>query len=646
MCGIAGIIDLSKSPIDSNIVKTMCNNMLNRGPDAWGLESMSHAVLGHRRLSILDLSNVGNQPMSTPDGRFWIVFNGEIYNHLELRRILEKDGFKYHTRTDTETLLYGYQKWGTDLPQYCRGMWSFVIWDSKEQILFSSRDRLGQKPFYYSIAGERFSFASTLSGLSPSIKDNSISHEAVASLLSYEYIPHTECIYEGVKKLPPAHNLLLTRDNLYISEYWNLDYREKLDISLEEAMDLVEETIDSAVQEQLVADVPLGVFLSGGVDSGYIAALAAKHKPGITTITMGVPESMERDESKAAKRIAEKHGTNHIEVPLDDSCIRNLPRILSSIEPLGDSSLIPVSAVSEKASKYLSVVLTGDGGDEGFGGYGRPQLSYRADIIKNNKLICLWKLLGPAMALLSRQRLTPFIRLFRLYSSGSRMLAGAGLKNYLETWDATPYQVKKLIYGDEMVNMLDRQPGKFIIDMHDKCLANNGWDSAFGLQIKTRLTNDFLFKVDSGTMHHSIESRAPFLDYRLLEIAAKLPYDILFPDDQSKSLLKKTAVKHNPFDVVYGKKKGFSIPVEKYFLGDWGNLMKNLIFDGVASQMGILNPNGVLKYLNKHGLRQNYRLDRQLYSILVLEIWLRTFHEKVNTPDELGQKLISGHSLF
>jgi len=218
------------------------------------------------------------------------------------------------------------------------------------------------------------------------------------------------------------------------------------------------------------------------------------------------------------------------------------------------------------------------------------------------------------------------------------------LKKYLETWDATPYQVRKLIYGNRMKKMLDRQTGKFIINMHDKCLADNEWDAAFGLQIKTRLTNDFLFKVDSGTMYHSIESRAPFLDYRLVEIAAKLPWEILFSDDHSKSLLKKVAARYNPFDVVYGRKKGFSIPVEQYFLGGWGNLLKNLISDGVSAQMGLLDPRGVVKYLKKHGLRENYRLERQLYSILVLEIWLRVFHEKINTPDELGDKLISGHS--
>ena len=639
MCGIAGIIDKSKSDIDPKVVHDMCNNMYERGPDAGDVKVLKNAVLGHRRLSILDLSNAGNQPMSDKNGRYWIVFNGEIYNHKDLRKILIKDGYQFYTRTDTESLLYGYQKWGFDLPNYCRGMWSFAIWDTKKEILFVSRDRMGEKPFYYSINNSFFSFASSLSGIRPSLSKNEISFSAVASLIAYEYIPHDECIYKNVKKLAPGHNLIFNKDGLNIKKYWDLDYKKKLDVNINESINLVEDTIKSSVNEQIVADVPVGVFLSGGVDSGLVTALAVKNKPKIKTISLTVPDNKSRDESKNAAKIAKQHKTDHVEVPINENCIKMLPKILSKIEPLGDSSLIPVSYVSEAAKKHLKVVLTGDGGDEGFGGYGKALLGARSEKQKMSSIYTLWKLLSPIFRYFSKQRITPLMRLLRIHASGSRLLSTSGYKKYLESWEGTPDKVRKLIYGTSMRHLIKRDVGKFIIEMYEECNFNYEWEGLLGVQIKTRLSNDFLFKVDSGTMFHSIESRAPLLDYRLFEIVSKLPWDVLFSDGQDKSLLKIIAAKHNPRDVVYGQKKGFSVPVETYFNKGWGKLLNELINNGVASDYGLINPAGVKNYLSKHGLRKNYRLDRQLYSILVLEIWLRTFHERSDDPDELGEKL-------
>jgi len=288
MRGIAGIVDLSDVPIDQGQVARMCNIMSHRGPDARGLRTIPHMVFGHRRLAILDLSSLGDQPMATPDQRFWIVFNGEIYNHKDLRNFLRQAGYRYRSRTDTESLLYGFAEWGTQLSTHCRGMWAFAIWDSEMQSLYLSRDRMGEKPLFYYQQGSRLAFASSLAGLRPALPQCEISPEAVASLLAYQYIPHTESIYVGVKKLHPAHFLVFNREGIQITPYWQLDYRNKLDISLPEAEESVKRILDSAIQEQLEADVTVGVFLSGGIDSGYITALAAQHKPGIVSITMTV----------------------------------------------------------------------------------------------------------------------------------------------------------------------------------------------------------------------------------------------------------------------------------------------------------------------------------------------------------------------
>ncbi|MBI5296385.1 MAG: asparagine synthase (glutamine-hydrolyzing) [Chloroflexi bacterium] len=640
MCGIAGIIDLSDHPIDPRLVKSMCDAMSYRGPDAEGLEALPHAVLGHRRLSILDLSPAGNQPMTTKNRRLWTVFNGEIYNHRDLRRELEAQGHSYASRSDTETLLHGYQEWGTGISARCRGMWAFAIWDSERQALYISRDRMGEKPLYYYRQGNRLAFASNLAALRPALDQQEINPAAVASLLAYEYIPFTESIYQGVEKLPPAHYLVFDRNGLRVAPYWELDYREKLDITLPEAERLVEDTLASAVREQLEADVPVGVFLSGGVDSGYVAALAAREKPDLVGVTVTIPGNDLRNEADNARKVARTHGLHHIEVPLDTTCIQTLPSLLAGIEPLGDSSLIPVSAVAQAARKHMTVVLTGDGGDEGFDGYGKPRQAKAAQELRQGKLGNLWRALGPALTFLSRQRITSWVRLSRIHASGAKLMAAAGIENYLGAWEATPYQVRDLLYGPRLGSVSRRRPGARLIEALGQVRYKDWWEGVLGVEIKTRLVDDFLLKVDTSTMHYSLESRAPFLDYRLIEIAARLPWEIWLPDEHSKGLLKRLAARHNPPEVVYSQKKGFSIPVEQYFLEGWGKMLLELTRDGVAAQMGLIDPDGVRRYLQMHGLRANHRLDRQLFSLFVLEIWLRVFHARTDSAAELGGQLL------
>jgi asparagine synthase (glutamine-hydrolysing) len=520
-------------------------------------------------------------------------------------------------------------------------MWAFAIWDAVKEELFLSRDRFGEKPLYYYQSGSRFAFASNLAGLRPALELCEIDPQAVASLLAYEYIPHSECIYQGVKKLSPAHSLVFSREGLRIERYWELDYRNKLDISLEQAEKLIEETLVSSVSEQLIADVPLGVFLSGGVDSGYLTALAAKIKPGVTTFTMSVPGSPDRDESASASVIAGTHSTNHVQIPLDQNCIGDLPGLLATIEPLGDSSIIPASAVSQKARSYLKVVLSGDGGDEAFDGYGMADLAHNAAEQSQSPVALLWKLAGPALVFLSRQRLTPGLRLLRIHSSGKPLLASSGMDRFIQAWEATPSQVRKALYGPRLKPLLDRQLSAFLLDELHQGKYGEWWEGLLSLGYRTRLVDDFLLKVDTATMFHSLESRSPFLDFRLVELAASLAYSVWMPDHHSKSLLKRLSAKKNPPQIVYAPKKGFSIPLEEYFLGGWGKMLIELTRDGAAAQTGLLNPTGIQRYLRAHGLRYNYRLHRQLFSILALEIWLRVFHFRSESAENLGEMLLS-----
>jgi asparagine synthase (glutamine-hydrolysing) len=613
--------------------------MARRGPDADGLIALPNAVLGHRRLAVVDLSPAGNQPMSTPDGRLWTVFNGEIYNHLELRAELQNAGYQYHTRTDTESLLYGYHAWGQKLSVRCRGQWAFAIWDVDTQTLYLSRDRLGEKPLYYYHHESYLAFASSLAALRLVLPACEISPEAVASLLAYEYIPHTECIYTGVQKLAPAHDLVFNRAGLRTLPYWTLDYRHKLDITLPEAERQVENLLDSAVREQTEADVTVGTFLSGGVDSGYVTALAARHKPGIISLTMTVPDSGERDESKNARFMARKHGVTHVEIPLDANCIAQLPALLASGEPLGDSSIIPTAAVAQVARQHMTVVLTGDGGDEVFGGYGKVEMALQANSLRHSGAGKLLPLLAPSLDFLSQQVITPGLRLLRYWGRGSLSLAAAGLDRWIHTYEATPPAVRRLLYGPRLKPLLGRPQAAYYSDELRQNGFNEWWEGVLRIGLMTRLPDAFLYKVDTATMYHSLEARAPFLDHRLLELSAQLPIDCWHPDGHSKSLLKRLAARHNSPEVVYKLKKGFSIPVEIYFKHQWRDLFLELTQNGVAVQLGLFNPDGLRRYLFAHGLRDSYRLHRQLFSILALELWLRVFH-KGESPDELGDRLL------
>lgn len=641
MCGIAGIVDLSGKPIDPAVVRQMCGAMARRGPDAESVIELPGAVLGHRRLAILDLSSKGDQPMSAEDRALWVVHNGEIYNHGELKKELGAKGFSYRSGTDTESLLHGYSAWKQDLSRRCRGMWAFGLWDSGEKSLYMSRDRLGEKPLYYQIAGPRIIFASNLAAMMAALGRGEIDPQAVASLLAYEYVPHDECILKGVRKLPPAHYLVFSKAGVSLTRYWDLDYHNKLDITLEEAVREIDGIVDAAVLEQLVADVPVGVFLSGGVDSGYVAALASKHKPGISAITMTVPGCPARDESENARRVVAKHALRSVEVPLDEECIRDLPALLAGIEPLGDSSLIPAAAVSREAARHLKVVLTGDGGDEGFGGYGVPQTANRAQRKRRGVEGWFWRGAAPILKYLSYQRTRSLARLLRLHASGAELMAGAGIEGFLRSREATPMQVRRLIYGPALRGLCGRPLGRHLIAALERSRHTQWWEATLNIGLTTRLADDFLIKVDTATMFSSLESRAPLLDHRLHEFLARLPFEVLMPGEEYKGLLKMAAARHNPREVVYSSKKGFSIPVERYFLGGWGRLLVDLTRDGVASQMGLIDPRGLEKYLGKHGLRASFRLDRQLFTILALEIWLRVTYEKCDTAVELGERLVA-----
>jgi asparagine synthase (glutamine-hydrolysing) len=620
MCGIAGKISFEKFQNFEKEVKDSCDAMAYRGPDNLSVHSIGKACLGHVRLSIIDLSSEANQPFYSEDKRYSIVFNGEIYNFKEVRRFLEANyDIVFKTNSDTEVLLKGFICLGASILDKLRGMWAFVIWDNANDELFIARDRFGEKPLFYHFENNVFSFASNLSGISKLVDEKSLNPKAISELFAYQYISQNESIYRGIKKVLPAQFGVVKQESISFQTYWQVNYHNKIDISFEEAQTKVEEILHSSIQEKLISDVPLGLFLSGGNDSGLVAAIASQYKKSITSITLSTPQNPELDEAKFAKEIASMHGLNYHQVDLEENCINMLPKILGMIEPFADSSIIPTTAVSEKAKKYLKVVLTGDGGDEIFGGYGIPALlnSIKPSIMP----------LGKLMDFLSNRRFQPGWKYLPKIANIERMIHYGGLVSYCNAMDYEPSNIRQLLFQPTFIRELEIEQSYFpksIIRAQDMTLSKH--DQMLILGVKGYLPDDFLMKVDTGTMYASIESRAPFLDNRLIEFTSKLKPEILMPNGQEKLLLKKICEKYLPKEIVYKKKTGFRIPVRDYFNGKWSELLKTYINEGISSDLGIINREGCLQLINWYTKSKPSQMEKLLFSMLVLEIWIRVFY--------------------
>ena len=386
MCAISGKINWNGiQDIDITKVEESLVEMTYRGPDFSNTQADTYAVLGHNRLSILDLNPRSHQPMTTIDGKYSIVFNGELYNFKELKVTLEKLGKIFNGTSDTEVLLQGYVEYGSDIVHHIRGMFAFVIWNYHDKEIFAARDRFGEKPFYYFNDSKTLSFASNLSGIIALKNEKpAINKQALYELISQQYIDTSSCIYEGISKLPPACSMKMTATSFEIQPYWTANYKEKQQGDFQTHKKQLHHLLQESVNEQLVADVPVGLFLSGGVDSAVMTALASQQKKDITAITMSVPNNKVFDESESASFAAKKLNIKHQIIPLDTNCVEKLPYILKTIEPLADASLIPTMAIAEAAHKEFRVMLSGDGGDELFGGYKRP-VKYNKESFSGNK---------------------------------------------------------------------------------------------------------------------------------------------------------------------------------------------------------------------------------------------------------------------
>ncbi len=574
MCGIYGIAKRDEV-VDESLLVRRRDLLTHRGPDDAGswMSLDGRVALGHRRLAVIDLSPAGHQPMASEDGRYAIVFNGEIYNFRELRRELQQQGFNFHSNSDTEVILVAYSAWGLSCLNRFNGMFAFVIYDRGDEgtppTLFFARDRSGKKPFYYFYSGREFEFASELKAIS---NTGEVSLVALNYYLALGYIPSEQCFVEGVKKLPPAHagRLNLKTFNLNIWQYWQLpESQSEAEVSGEALADEAEALLNDAVLLRMVSDVPLGVLLSGGLDSSLIAAVAARQSSSpIKTFTLSLPGS-KLDEASYAQCVADHLSTDHHVLKLALPSLGDLEGIAPLIdEPLADSSLIPSYLISKLTRQHVTVVLGGDGGDELFGGYSDYPLALATQ---------------QQLGWVPRPLLGRISQLAGLLPAGVRgrnrlfSLRGGALEQQI--WGSPYFDIalRKRLFNPDQVRQLGEQleePECMLLDLFHK--GKNAVDCMTRSHFGSILPDDFLVKVDRASMAVSLEARTPFLDYRLVEFAfSKIPSIWKVRGNETRRVEQILAKRYLPSQLDTKRKQGFSIPLDDWMRADKCSMVRN-----------------------------------------------------------------------
>ena len=650
MCGICGIVDLHSQDVGRDTLSQMCSLMAHRGRDDSGIvmmrgqryveikpstqspsESGFEVGLGHRRLSIIDLSDIAHQPMSNEDETIWIVFNGEIYNFQEIKYPLEKKGHLFKSRSDTEVILHAYEEWGVECLDHFRGMFAFAIWDSKQRQLFVARDRLGKKPLVYLHQSGRFAFASEIKALLqiPGF-ERKVNGTAIHHYLTYQYVPSPDTIFEGVKKLPPAHYLLYDRnDNIRIERYWKLNFNQSFQAysDIQELEDRVRAELEESVKLRLISDVPLGAFLSGGVDSSLIVGMMAKmsRKP-VKTFSIGFEEK-DFDELSYARLVSNHFSTEHHEFIVKPNAIEILPKLVWHYnEPFADSSAIPTYYVAKMTKDYVKVVLTGDAGDENFAGYPRYLRSKYVSWFTRLPEKVRRSLLPAFLRILSQ---SPWRRktLNRL-ADFTEMLSSHQGRNYAEQIKIFNQKEKDDVFSEDFSRQVKgTDPLDYLIKKYEEVDTDDLLEKLLYLDMVTYLPEDLLVKMDIATMANSLEARVPFLDHKFMELVAGIPSHLKLKGTKSKFILK-TAFKDFLPDAVFKRKKmGFGVPVSRWFRTELKDYVYEILLDPRTLNRGYFRREGIERLLNEH-IAARYDHSSKIWSLLFLEIWFRVFIDR------------------
>jgi len=635
MCGIAGKISLTEK-IDKDLLKRMISTLKHRGPNDTGLylddSNAPFLGLSHARLSIIDLET-GHQPMSNEDGTLWVVNNGEIYNFKELRDNLIKKGHLFKTKSDTEVLLHLYEENDVDMLSELRGSFSFALWDKKNKRLFAARDRIGKKPFHYYYTEKEFLFASEIKAiLEDPLVPKKVDLSSIDFYLSYGYTPLNGSAFLGIKKLPPAHYLIYDSRGLKIKRYWELRYtKPRTTFDIRETEEHLLDILKESVKLRLVSDVPLGVFLSGGIDSSSVLALINSFgAPKVKTYSIGF-DYEDYSELKYARKIAKLFGTDHKEFTVTCDAASMLEKLVWHYnEPYADSSSLPTYYVARYTSEHVKVALNGDGGDESFAGYDRYraiQLSTLYDKLSD-------PILGLGEGVLSRAEVLFGGRKRHLLSRRADFLSG--LRKYKTPSKRYEYwmrffndEEKDTLYAASLKSAIEGSlPISFIEDTMEKSKEIKDLrERAMKTDIETNLPGDLLVKMDIATMANSLEARSPFLDHKLMEFAAGLPIDIKLKQGVTKYILRRIMSRYLPRDVLSRKKMGFGVPVGEWFRNKLSNYLKEVLLDRRALKRGYFNRDKVERLINEHitGKRDN---KNRLWALLNLELWHRIFIDR------------------
>jgi asparagine synthase (glutamine-hydrolysing) len=622
MCGICGIINFdSERAVTQAEIERMDNQLLHRGPDDRGFWLGKRIGLGHTRLSIIDLTQAARQPMSNEDGSIWIIYNGEIYNFQELRKRLESKGHRFKSKSDTEVIIHLYEEEGKECVKSLRGMFAFGIWDEKQRLLFLARDRLGQKPLYYYKDDKRFLFASEIRGLLASeYVEKSIDYEALYQYLCLGYVPHPKTGFWHIKKLLPGHRLMINDAQIRMEPYWSLeknsDQNERIDEreTSERLIALLEET----TRIRMVSDVPLGVLLSGGMDSSAVVTMMSRCSKKIKTFTVGFEEKL-YDERNEAKYLADKLGTEHYEMVVKPNITDVLPKlVLAYDEPFADPSAIPSYYVAQMARQRVKVVLNGDGGDENFAGYG--------EYIQG--LIGRWTKNIPARIGLY------FSRLFGQNEAGkakslSQVLALSG-RSPAQFFSQLRLMIPVVVMDSLLTPAFRAQMGGWdpighLVECYQQFDKGDAVNTMLAVDQRTLLPDDLLYKIDIATMSHGLEARSPFLDHHLVEFVTGLPGNLKLKGWKKKYILKKALLGILPERVLKRRKRGFDVPVGIWLKSE----LKEFCQDAFSSQSlitEILQKEKLAVMFEDH-LSGRKEWGRFFWMILMLHLWSKTFFE-------------------
>lgn len=614
MCGIAGIVRWTGEPVHEQEIRSMCDVMVHRGPDDDGIYVGNGVGLGMRRLSIIGL-DTGRQPIPNEDRTVWVVFNGEIYNYAELRSELENRGHIFRTGTDTECLVHLYEDHGEGLVDHLRGMFAFAIWDMRRRQLLLGRDRLGIKPLYYAEQNGELIFASEIKPLLQSRSmARTLDWASLGHLLTFLATPSSRSIVAGINKLEPARTAVaVAGEPLRVTRYWNVKFEPDERSSEDALVERLRELLDDSVAAHRVADVPIGAFLSGGIDSSAVVATLARQQPDrVKTFSIGFEESA-FDELQYARDVAARIGSDHYDLVVRPDVVRIVEDLTWYLdEPFGDTSAIPTFMVSQLAAQHVKVVLSGDGGDEVFAGYDRYLVEARERAFDQvpRPLRQLAGSIGSALP---------------DGATGKRFLQHLALDGARRYLDAS-----MLFRAGELQRLLTADAYQEVA-RHNLCAGafacledSEDWLSSVQyFDLNAYLPQDILTKVDRMTMAHSVEARPPLLDHRLVEFAATIPARLRLRDGTTKYLFKKAMRGVLPDHIIDRRKQGFAVPLAKWIREDLSTFARDVLLSPTAKQRGVFNVDYVEHMLQLHDRGRD--LDLQLWTILSVELWCRRF---------------------